>query len=71
MTNAESLIRAGMAEAKIKSVSELGLRIGMKRSTLARRLKHPSTFIASEILAIGNVLGWSNEKLGELIRSEE
>ena len=68
--NAEEIIRSDMPNVHIYSISQLGKRIGIdNRSTMNRKVKMPTTFTINEIQALAKLLGWSDKRLGEFIRS--
>lgn len=69
MNDTESIIREGMARAKIKNWLELSKRTGIVRQTIAYRLKHPVTFNASEIKTLAKLFNWSDADLGRFFRS--
>lgn len=68
MNTCEVLIRESMARAEIKTFAELAKRLGMVRQTLAYRLKHPTTFIGSEVIALVNLFNWNDEQIIRFVR---
>lgn len=71
MTEAESIIRQGMAKIKIKHDCEMAGRIGITKQNFSRKLRLPHTFTWHEINRISEVFNWSDEELGKFVRSIE
>lgn len=71
MNDCEKLIRESMAGIEIRTMKELSKRLGMVRQTLAYRLKHPTTFIGSEVIALVNLFNWNDEQIIRFIRGME
>ena len=68
MSDATWMIRKGMADIKIQSVTVLAKRMGLTRPTMNRKVLAPSSFSLYEIQALAKLFNWSDEQIGEFIR---
>lgn len=64
------LLRTYMCKQHIESLSELADRTGMTRRLLYDRINNPSTFRIFELMALDEVLKFSDEDLMLLIRGK-
>lgn len=62
------LIKAYMCKAHIESISELAARTGMTRRLLYDRISNPQTFRVYELMALDEVLHFTDEDMMGLIR---
>ena len=62
------LIREYMAKHHIEGYMELSKLTGIKLTTLKDRLKYPENLKVFEILALNEVLGFSDEDLLKVLR---
>lgn len=69
MNNTTKMIMLGKVEKGISNDYELATIIGLNRATFSRKLKAPNTFKPTEIKALADFFGWSDDKVGEFIRS--
>lgn len=69
MNKPESLIKQSMAKLLIKRDCELAERVGITKQSFSRKLKLPRTFSWYEVGAMAKLFNWSDEELGEFVRS--
>ena len=69
MTEAESIIKQNMAKLKISHACEMAGRIGITKQNFSRKLRLPHTFTWFEINRIAEEFNWTNDELGEFVRS--
>ena len=69
MTEATSILKQNMARLRITHDYELAKEIGITKQSLSRKLKYPRTFSWYEVGAMAKLFNWSNEELGEFVRS--
>ena len=69
MNDTTKMIMIGKAEKGITNDYELATKIGLSRQAFSRKLQVPNSFKPTELKAIADLFGWSNEKLGEFLRT--
>lgn len=69
MTEAKSIIKQYMAKIRLEHDCELANEIGLTKQSLSRKLRYPRTFSWYEVGALAKLFNWSNEELGEFVRS--
>lgn len=69
MNEAKALIKAGMAKNKVEQNYRQANLLGITPQSFSRKLDKPWTFTIFEIQKMAEMFHWSNEDLGEFIRS--
>jgi len=62
------LIHEGMTKTKIRTVTELGKRMGLARPTICRKVNCPATFTIYELQRLATLFNWSDEEFGAFLR---
>lgn len=70
MNKAEQIVRERLARIKARSPSELADMIGMPRSTMAYKMKHPDHLNRRELRLIVRKTCMTPDELFELVTSE-
>lgn len=66
--DSNTAIRISMATTKIKSVSELARRTGIKGTTMHGRMKRPETMTLAELRQIAKVTNMSDELILNVVK---
>ena len=66
--SSDDVIDSTKYRAKCKNNTMLAERLGMIRQTLAHKRKYPGTFTVSEVMAMAELLNWSDEEIATFIR---
>lgn len=66
--DATTAIRVGMATTKIRSVSELARRTGIKGTTMHGRMRNPETMTLAELRQIARVTHMDDELLLAVVK---